>query len=256
MSGAAAAAARFLWPAGRAGDLKVEAWLFGIAALACALMALGPADAGWMRLCAPLADLPALARAGLWQVAAGPGGPGGLALGAAVGAAVMAPLLRTPLRVVLYRSFPSRRLRSAVLLVGACALAWTAAMAALGLAGRVLALSGIDRRALLVLAAAAAALWQASPAKPRLASLGHRVPALAPAGLRADADCLRYGLGYGMVCAAGCGPLMLPMEFAPAPWLACLAAVAVALVERHHRAPPFAALALAVLAPALLQAFL
>jgi predicted metal-binding membrane protein len=130
---------------------------------------------------------------------------------ALMAAAMMSPLLVAPLRHVRDRSFVSRRRRAMLLFIAGYAAVWMIAGVALQ-AVALTTLWAVPAPLLcLGVAAAAATLWQVSPAKQGCLNRCHRQPQLAAFGAAADRDAIRYGLTNGASCAGACWALMLLM---------------------------------------------
>jgi predicted metal-binding membrane protein len=129
-------------------------------------------------------------------------------------AAAMSPLIIAPLRHAHDRSFARRRVRAMLLFVAGYVAVWMLVGAAL----QVVALVGLWAApappAHLGLAAAAAIVWQVSPAKQWCLNRCHRRPHLAAVGAAADRDAFTFGLTNGASCSGACWPLMLLMSFA------------------------------------------
>ena len=90
-----------------------------------------------------------------------------------------------------------------------------------------------------VVAVLPALIWQASPAKQTCLNRCHYQPCLAPFGLAADCDALRYGLVSGLWCLGACWVLMLTPLVIGAAHLALMAVAALALLaERGRRSRP------------------
>jgi predicted metal-binding membrane protein len=129
-------------------------------------------------------------------------------------AAMMSPLIVAPLQHVRDRSFARRRARSMLLFVAGYLAVWMiagAALQAVALAARWAAPAPL---AYLGVAAAAAMVWQISPAKQWCLNRCHRQPQLAAFGAAADRDAFCFGLTNGASCAGACWTLMLLMLFA------------------------------------------
>jgi predicted metal-binding membrane protein len=129
-------------------------------------------------------------------------------------AAMMAPLIVAPLQHVRDRSFARRRARAMLLFVAGYLTVWMiagVALQAVALAARWAAPAPLDY---LGVAAAAALLWQISPAKQWCLNRCHRQPQLAAFGAAADRDAFHFGLTNGASCAGACWMLMLLMLFA------------------------------------------
>jgi predicted metal-binding membrane protein len=83
----------------------------------------------------------------------------------------------------------------------------------------------------------AALLWQVTPIKRRAAIACHRTLPLAPAGWRADRDCLRYGWVVGRSCLVSCWALMLACLLAGHSVGAMVGVTAVSWAERYMVRP-------------------
>lgn len=123
--------------------------------------------------------------------------------------AMMLPTLVPPLKHVHSRSFAQRRAQAIGLFVAGYGAMW------MGVGVLLLALQGLAQYAVpnVYLRVAGVMLlalgWQVSPFKQRCLNRGHRHPALAAFGWRANWDALRLGLEHGGWCAASCWTLML-----------------------------------------------
>jgi len=121
-------------------------------------------------------------------------------------AAMMFPLILPSVRHAASHSLWPRRHRAiAVFLCGYSATWLLFGVAALGLFA---AMDFAHHAWTLPLGLALAAAWQFVPAKCRAARACHRTMPLAPSGLVADRDCLRYGWMVGVPCIITCWPLM------------------------------------------------
>jgi predicted metal-binding membrane protein len=151
-------------------------------------------------------------------------------------AATMAPLLVAPLRHVRDRSFRERRLRSMAQFVAGYAAVWVTSGVALEIAA--LAARSASPQPL-VLAAAAALVWQVSPTKQSCLNAFHRRPNLAAFGLVADRDAVAFGLSNGVACVGACWALMLAMFSIPHRHLLAMSAIALFVAaERLERPGP------------------
>jgi hypothetical protein len=77
-----------------------------------------------------------------------------------------------------------------------------------------------------------AAAWQWAPISRRARRVCHREVPLAPAGWRADTDCLRYGWRVGCWCSITCWPVMIACALAQHGLVAMVAATILATTER------------------------
>ena len=167
--------------------------------------------------------------------------PGGLAAGwLAMLLAMMPPLLARPVAHVWARSPAVGRARSAGLFVLGYASVWMAAgVLVLLFAVALHGLAGGPGWMPLLLAAGIALLWQASPWKQACLGRCRGRPLLAPSGLAADRDALRFGLGHGFWCAGACWAMMAVPLVAGRAHLPAMALVALLLfAERRARPRP------------------
>jgi predicted metal-binding membrane protein len=208
------------------------------------------AVAAWSALALDGSDatLPALCSSGLlwtapqFDLALVLNAPAQLASGwALMVAAMMSPLVIAPLRHVHDRSFARRRARSMLLFAAGYTAVWMiagAGLQAMALAARWAAPASL---AGLGLAAAAAILWQVSPAKQWCLNRCHRRPHLAAFGAAADRDAVAFGLTNGASCAGACWALMLlPLVVGRGHVLAMIAVALFVFAERLERPVPLA----------------
>lgn len=124
--------------------------------------------------------------------------------------AMMLPLLVVPIRQVAFRSYRWRRGKAIAGFLGGYIGIW---MLAGILCGWVFWIPGVAELVPASVAAPAAlliaAIWQLSSFRAAAMRRCHRTVALAPRGLAADLDCIRFGLSHGFACVAVCLPLML-----------------------------------------------
>src|SRR5262245_34264267 len=156
-------------------------------------------------------------------------------------AAMTPPLIAAPLRHVRERSFAHRRVRAMSLFVIGYWAVWM--IAGMGLQVVVLAaqLAVSDALVCLVLAAAAATLWQVSPAKQWCLNRCHRRPQLAAFGAPADRAVFSFGFSHGAACVGACWALMLlPLLAGQGHVLTMLAVMLFAFAERLEDAAPLA----------------
>jgi hypothetical protein len=195
---------------------------------------------------------------------AGPAHP--LALGASlIGgwtlmvATMMLPLTIGPLRAVAERSLWRRRQRAiAEYVVGFLGVWLLAGAALLVLAYALRALGWSSARTpawVLPVGLGSAAAWQLTPYKRRALRACHRAAPLAPSGVRAVQDCVRYGASSARSCLASCGIAMVALTLGDASLVAMIVVTGVVLAECYAirpRATASAALLAAVAAGALL----
>jgi predicted metal-binding membrane protein len=148
--------------------------------------------------------------------------------------AMMLPMAAMAARHVAFRSFRERRGRALAAFLVGYASVWLA-VGPLYLAAGIVARLAAGGWALAPLGAALAlaAAWQSAPAKRRALRRCHRTVPLAPSGLRADLDCLRFGLAHGRACVVSCWALMLVPAAAGHQVLPMLLVALVALAERR-----------------------
>jgi len=156
-------------------------------------------------------------------------------------AAMTPPLIAAPLRHVRERSFARRRARATLLFVIGYGAVWMIA----GMGLQVMALAAqtavSDPILSLSLSAAAAILWQVSPAKQWCLNRCHRRPELAASGAPADRAVLHFGLSHGTSCVGACWALMLlPLFVGQGHVLTMLAVTLFAFAERLESGAPLA----------------
>ncbi|MBV9924023.1 MAG: DUF2182 domain-containing protein [Acidobacteria bacterium] len=151
--------------------------------------------------------------------------------------AMMSPMLVTPIRHVLERSFKRRRARSVTLFVVGYAAVWMAAGGVL--LGARLTSSLLMPRSYLpaVVAGVVAFVWQCAPVKQRCLNRGHRHRELAAFGAAADLDALRFGVTHGVWCVGSCWALMLFPMLLSQGHLAGMAAVTFLMVSERLEQP-------------------
>jgi predicted metal-binding membrane protein len=83
----------------------------------------------------------------------------------------------------------------------------------------------------------AAAAWQSTALKRRLAAACHRTRPLAPDGWAAHRDCLYFGADHGIHCVGNCGVLMFASMLSP--WhQAIMVVVTLLLLYERYRPRP------------------
>jgi predicted metal-binding membrane protein len=124
--------------------------------------------------------------------------------------AMMLPLLVVPIHQVAFRSYRWRRSKAITGFLAGYFVIW---MFAGLLCGWIFLISGAAELMPASVAAPVillgAAIWQLSSFRAAAMRKCHRTVALAPRGLAADLDCIRFGLSHGFACLAVCLPLML-----------------------------------------------
>jgi predicted metal-binding membrane protein len=155
--------------------------------------------------------------------------------------AMMAPLVAAPLQHLRDRSFARRRAPATALFLLGYLIAWTAAGVGLLTLAEAPRASPLAAEPGFALAAAAAALWQASPAKQWALNRCCRRPQLAAFGAAADRDALGFGLTHGAACVGACWALMALLLFSGRGHLAGMALVALfSFAERLDDPAPIA----------------
>jgi predicted metal-binding membrane protein len=174
--------------------------------------------------------------------------------------AMMPPLLAGPIVHVRQSSLVRRRARAVAGFVLGYAAVWLAMGVPLGLLA--LLADAAFGPAAFPLAVAAALAWSASPAHRQLLNRAHRLRPISLFGLRADGDCLVFGIEHGLFCAATCWAWMLvPLLAGGWHYAAMLSTGTVLLAERlslpraaRWRVPAALALALRLRAGVLSRA--
>ena len=82
-----------------------------------------------------------------------------------------------------------------------------------------------------------AALWQLTPMHKRALMACHYRRPLAPAGWRADLDCLRFGGAISVACVGSCWPLMLACAFTGHALIAMTGGLAIGAFEKWPYRP-------------------
>jgi predicted metal-binding membrane protein len=155
--------------------------------------------------------------------------------------AMTPPLIAVPLRHVRERSFAHRRVRAMSLFVIGYGVVWMIAGMGLQVMALATQMTVSDVRMCLVLSAAAATLWQVSPAKQWCLNRCHRRPQLAASGAPADRAAFDFGLSHGAACVGACWALMLlPLFVWQGHVLTMLTVMLFACAERLESAAPLA----------------
>lgn len=150
-------------------------------------------------------------------------------------AAMMPTLLAAPIVHVRYSSLVRRRTRAVSSFCTGYALVWLAMAAPLGVLA--LLLDMVWGKGALPLAVAVALVWNASPVHQHLLNRAHRLPSLRLSGLRADADCLAFGVQHGLLCAAACWAWMLVPLVAGEGHFAIMLLIGIALLAERLSLP-------------------
>jgi predicted metal-binding membrane protein len=221
---------------------RLDPWRVALAAASLAawsVLALGERDTTLPAFCSP-GGLGVAPRSASLDLGLALNAPATLALGwLLMLTAMMTPLIVAPLRHVRDRSFARRRARAMLLFVAGYIAVWMVAGVPLQALALVVQSSVLDPLACLGLGAAAATLWQVSPAKQWCLNRCHRRPQLAAFGLPAERDALGFGLSHGAACIGACWALMaLPLLFEQGQVLAMTAVAGFVFAERLERPAP------------------
>jgi predicted metal-binding membrane protein len=148
--------------------------------------------------------------------------------------AMMFPLLPAHIRNTAARSLWGRRHRA----IGGFLVGYVGPWILFGLAAvGILFVLEIPRTASALIGFSAAFIWQVMPARRRTVLACHRTRPIAPVGLRADFDCVRYGWMVGNNCVLSCWALMLACLLFGHSIVAMIGLTAVGLVERSTPRP-------------------
>jgi len=148
--------------------------------------------------------------------------------------AMMFPLLPAHIRNTAARSLWARRHRA----IGAFLAGYVAPWMLFGTAavGILFALE-LSRTVTGLIGFSAAFIWQVMPARRRTVLACHRTRPIAPVGLRADYDCVRYGWMVGNNCVLSCWALMLACLLFGHSIVAMIGLTAIGLIERSTPRP-------------------
>jgi predicted metal-binding membrane protein len=228
-----------MWSATRRFDARFGSWLVVTSLVAWPLLALTGSDATPAGLCSANLRMPPSDSFNLAFVF---NSPAQLASGWLLMLVAMTPpLIAAPLRHVRERSFAHRRARAMFLFVVGYGAVWMIAGMGLQVMARAAQMGVSDPRMCLALSAAAATLWQVSPAKQWCLNRCHRRPELAAFGAQADRAAFDFGLTHGASCVGACWALMLlPLFVWQGHVLTMLAVMLFAFAERLERAAPLA----------------
>jgi predicted metal-binding membrane protein len=228
-----------MWCATRRFDARFGSWLVVTSLVAWPLLALTGSDATPAGLCSANLRMPPSDSFNLAFVF---NSPAQLASGWLLMLVAMTPpLIAAPLRHVRERSFAHRRARAMFLFVVGYGAVWMIAGMGLQVMARAAQMGVSDPRMCLALSAAAATLWQVSPAKQWCLNRCHRRPQLAAFGAQADRAAFDFGLTHGASCVGACWALMLlPLFVWQGHVLTMLAVMLFAFAERLERAAPLA----------------
>lgn len=151
--------------------------------------------------------------------------------------AMMPLLLGAPVVHVWHSSLTRRRARAVAAFGIGYGLVWLTMAGPLGLA--TLLVGTAFGSAALPVAILGALAWSACPLHQRLLNRAHRLRPLSLFGLRADSDCLVFGIEHGLLCATTCWAWMLVPLLADGWHFATMLVVGfVLLTERLSRPCP------------------
>jgi hypothetical protein len=145
-------------------------------------------------------------------------------------AAMMLPLVVSQVRGTAFRSLWHRRHRA----IGGFLLGYVVPWLALGLvvSAGLWRWPGAASPPVAALGFLVAIAWLRTPIRRHALRACHREMPLAPAGWRADQDCLRYGWMVGVWCGVACWPAMLACAFAQHSLTATAAAAVLTAIDR------------------------
>jgi hypothetical protein len=149
--------------------------------------------------------------------------------------AMMVPLMLEPLRWVAFQSYRHRRHRAMLLFLLGFLLPWM--VVGIGVAG----LRTLDWSHNPLLASGTfglAALWVLVPVRMQALVCCHLRLPLAPAGWKADRDCLRFSFLVGASCVGVCGLLMLACALTGHNLIAMLGGTVLGALEYRAFRPP------------------
>jgi predicted metal-binding membrane protein len=149
--------------------------------------------------------------------------------------AMMFPLLLPSIRAVAARSLWARRHRSIIIFLIGYLFVWAVAGTLISTALYHLRFENAHY-SLLYPALAITVVWQITPCKLWSLRRCHRTAPLAPDGLRAEIDCLRFGAGIGCACVFSCWPVMLACAVADSAF-GMMCATTLAISERYITKP-------------------
>ena len=150
-------------------------------------------------------------------------------------AAMMPPLLAAPVVHVWHSSLNRRRVRALAGFGAGYVAVWLAMIVPIGLTA--LLVGAALGPAALPLAIALALVWSASPAQRQLLNRAHRLRPISLFGLRADADCIAFGIEHGLLCAATCWAWMLVAMLVGSWHFAVMPAIAIVLLAERLSLP-------------------
>ncbi len=149
--------------------------------------------------------------------------------------AMMVPLMLEPLRWVAFQSYRHRRHRAILLFLLGFLLPWMV----IGIGVATLRTLDWSRNPLLAAGTfGLAALWVLVPVRMRALVFCHLRLPLAPAGWKADRDCLRFSLLISASCIGVCGLLMLACALTGHNLIAMLGGTVLGALEYRAFRPP------------------
>jgi predicted metal-binding membrane protein len=152
-------------------------------------------------------------------------------------AAMMVPLIAGPIRAVAVRSLWHRRNRAMTAFLAGYIAVWLAFGLGVALARLTWPLSVMAAPMAAAAAFLFAALWHGAPMRRRAFASCHLTMPIAPAGWKADADCVQYGFAIGANCVVSCWALMLACALARHSPAAMLGITALMFFERASFRP-------------------
>ncbi len=159
-----------------------------------------------------------------WRMLLEKNPPTQMALGWAIMVvAMMAPLMCSCIQHIRETSLTRRRLRAIGLFLLGYFVIWMAAAFVLLPIALTIRLFAPTSFLPVFVGAVLALIWQMSPVKQKCLNRKHAHPSLAPFGLRADWEAIRFGLVHGWWCFSSCWALMLLAELFPSGHLIAMA---------------------------------
>ena len=144
--------------------------------------------------------------------------------------AMMLPLISMELRAAAIASLWSRRHWAMFIVLCGYSVIWLAAGIPVALLRGQASMCNYQAA---MIAFLLAAVWQFTPVHAYALAQCHRSPVLAPAGWRANCDCMLFGMRIGCACVLTCFPMMSACALtahAPAAMLTCMC---VGIAERR-----------------------
>lgn len=152
--------------------------------------------------------------------------------------AMMLPLMIVPVRFAAFGSLRRRRHPAVGAFLASYVSVWmVAGIICLWLLTLLKTTPAAENRYALAAGLLAAACWQATAWKRRLATACHRTRPLAPDGWQAHRDCLLFGADHGMHCVANSGLLMFVAMLSPLHAASMCVVTLLLLYERYWSFP-------------------